>query len=238
MNIGKNLKALVAAAVCSLLLIGGIALVWLSVSGAEEMKENITAAAQGAGNAAGFFAGSVEGVPYYREKYGEGKEKGLSAGETEVTGLTGAQLGDGKLQVLAATVSLAVDNQVGKNFAALALLRGNIVFSVDLGKAEIRDDTVTLPDVETRFVIDHRQTEIIDEYQNSFFNGSTEDGYDEFINSVKEIESGVERYVENYGALREEARKAAVEMVKTVAGNVSGKRYDVVIGGVSDDEKE
>lgn len=230
MNIGKNLQAVVAVILCSVLLIGGIVLLCLSLSGAEEMKENISTAAEGAGNAAGFFAGSVEGVPYYMERYDEGKEKGLSAEETHVTGLTGAQLGDGKLQVLAATVSLAVDNEVGKNFAALALLRGNIVFSVDLGKAVIRDNTVTLPDVEVDFIIDHRQTEIIDEYQKSFFSGSTENGYDEFLNSVKKIESNVETYVENYGELVNEARKAAVEMVKTVAGSVSGKNYSVVIG--------
>ncbi len=230
MNIGKNLRALVAVAVCAVLLIGGIVLVCLSVSGAEEMKEGVAAAAQGAGSAAGFFAGSVEGVPYYLERYDQGKEKGLSAEDSHVTGLTRAQLGDGKLQVLAATVSLAVDNEVGKTYAALALLRGNIVFSVDLSRAEIGDGVLTLPDVEMSFVIDHRQTEIIAEYQRSFFNGSTEDGYDEFLNSVRKIESEVEKYVENYDELRDEARQAAVEMVKTIADSVSGKKYDVIMG--------
>lgn len=193
--------------------------------------EALAAAGSGIGESVGFFKGSVEGIPYYREEYDQGKEQGLEAGDTSVTGTSGeVELGTGKLQVMAATVSLIVDNQVSDKYAALALLRGNMVFTVDLGKAVIEGNTITLPELEHEFSINNSESELIAEYQKKYFGTAIEDGYTEYLNSVEKIRDNVSEFVEDYDELYERARASAVEQVSMIAGNVSGKNYTVLLG--------
>lgn len=199
-----------------------------TVHNAGKAGEAMAAAGQGIGESVGRFKGSIEGISDYNEKYDEGKDQGLEAEDTQVSGVSGQlELGAGKLQVLAATVSLIVDNQVSDKYAALALLRGNLVFTVDLGSALVEGDTITLPDVEAAFSVNNGEAEIIDEYQRSYFGAAIEDGYTEYLNTVERVRDNVEAYVEDYDGLLASARESALEQVSMIAGNVSGKRYTV-----------
>lgn len=210
-----GLAGLVVVAAAALILAG------FFYSNASEMGEAI---GSDAGKAVGKAVGSFEGITRGREAGIEaGKAEGLSARDTE------AELADmagdvGRLEVLAATISIQNLNQVGDTYAALYLLRGEAVFTVDLSQAEIRRDggglTILLPAPEVDTYIDAAEIDKIADYQRRFFNGSSEAGFEDYINSLKEIQHVARDSIADYDKLEEQAREAALRQVKLLVNQV------------------
>ncbi len=173
------------------------------------------------GNKVGKLVGSFAALTDYQEAYAEGKEKGLSAEDTTVD--IASELKDVEnLDVLVATVKLNHVHDIGDEYAALYLLRGEVVFSVDLSKVQVeeKDDTITIkiPKPEMDFSINASETEKISEWQKYFFSGSSEDGYKAYINSMKQIYKKTPEEIANYDSLvlsADEAAKAQVIQLAT-----------------------
>ena len=131
----------------------------------------------------------------------------------------------GNLEVLVANVEIPDYHEVGKKYAALYLFRGSAVFSVDLSKASISKTAegeviILLPEPTAVVNINDSETELLAEYQRKFFNGSADDGFQAFLNSLKMIDSIALDKVSNYELLMEMARASARKQTEMLAGGV------------------
>ena len=195
--------------------------------------------AQATGNAVGTSVGKFVGTAVgsyqgYTQDYGEGKKEGekqgLSAEDTEITDISRIIHGTGDLQVLVAGVALDNFHEVGEKYAAMYLLRGEAIFTVDLGQATIDDDqtTVMIPFPKVQLNIDETEVEKIAEWQKNFFNGSGEDGYTAYMNSIKQIRENTEEYIANYDELQTQAQETAKEQVRMLVENMTGQNVSVL----------
>lgn len=195
--------------------------------------------AQATGNAVGTSVGKFVGTAVgsyqgYTQDYGEGikegKKQGLSAEDTEITDISRIIRGTGDLQVLVAGVALDNFHEVGKKYAALYSLRGQAIFTVDLEQATIDEEqtTVMIPFPKVQFIIDETSVEKIAELKTTLFNGSTEDGYTEYMNSVNKIKEKTEEYIANYDELQIQAQEAAIEQVGMLVKNMTGKNVNIL----------
>ena len=148
---------------------------------------NATAMGSGIGQKTGTLVGkaigSLEGITKGREEgTAAGKAAGLSAEDTEADIANEIRKLE-NLEVLVASVKINDFHSIGDNveYAALYLLKGDVVFSVDLSQAEIVTSNngiqITLPMPHGELYIDQSQIEKVAEYQKHFFGGSAEDGY-------------------------------------------------------------
>lgn len=204
------------------------------------LHDNAQATGNAVGTSVGKFVGTAVGsYQGYTQDYGEGKKEGkkqgLSAEDTEITDISGIIHGTGDLQVLVAGVAFDNFHEVGDKYAAIYLLRGEAIFTVDLGKATIDNDqtTVMIPFPKVRLNIDETEVEKIAEWQTTFFNGSTEDGYKAYMNSVQQIRENAEEYMANYDELQIQAQEAAKEQVRMLVKDMTGKNVNVLfyVGG-------
>jgi len=182
------------------------------------------------GSVAGGFAGKVVGT-YNGFTKGiadgakDGREEGLSAKDTKV--FIEKKIREvANLQVLVATVRLKNMHEVGeKTYKALYLLKGKLIFAIDLRKASVKmDDTycyITIPLPEVDMFIDEEQKELIAEYQRKWFDGDAEAGYDAYINSMKQLYSKSKECIANYDELYERAKSSALNQVEELAGAVT-----------------
>ena len=174
-----------------------------------------------AGVGVGSFNGFTQAIP---EGVAEGTEEGLSAVDT-VTDIANRILADikdmGRLQVLAANVSLPAYSQEGKKYAALYLFRGNATFSIDLNKAKVKSNdnsiTIELPVLTCDLKIDPTETEVLSEWQRTFFNGTDREGFEGYMNTFMAIQHKSETEIENYAALMSLAKEAAEDQIKKLA---------------------
>lgn len=205
-----------------------LVLAGFSYSHASELGENI---GSDAGRAVGKALGSFEGITKGREAgIEDGKAEGLKAIDTEAE--AAALVSDvGRLEVLAATVSIQNLNQVGDTYAALYLLRGEAVFTVDLDQAEISRDggkiTILLPDLEVDTYIDAAEIDKIADYQRLFFNGNAEAGFEQYINSLKEIKKVSSDSIAGCEELEKQAKEAACRQVGLLARQIRGNEIQV-----------
>ena len=185
------------------------------------------------GKAIGSFLGMTEG----RDKgLDAGKEAGLSAEDTEA--VISSQLHQlENLEVLVASVKLSNFHEIGqkdsfKYYAALYLVNGNVVFTVDMSQAEISaqsDDLyITLPKPAGSLYLDDSSVDKVAEYQTKLFNGNAEDGFDAYLNTMKKIQDASEETLDNYETLLTSAKKAAEHQVTLLAKSASND-YDQVI---------
>ena len=175
------------------------------------------------GLAKGSYEGITERIANGRE---DGKEQGLSAEDTQVMDATGLE-GIGRLEVLVASVKLDDYHQIKDDYKAIYVFKADAVFTVDLENAEIKrtDTTVEItlkkPSVELEF--NEGETEQIAEWQKHFYSGKSEDGYNAYINSRREIQNNSTEKIENYEdlmSMAEESAKTQVEaLVKAICGN-------------------
>lgn len=187
---------------------------------------------QSAGSKVGKFVGSFDAFTDYREAYAEGKEQGFSAEDT-VAEVAYKMKEVEKLDVLVASVKLNNMHTIGDDYAALYLLKGDAVFTVDLGKAEISEETdgihIVLPPLEMDLIVDQSKIEKVAEYQKQIFNGSSEDGFDAHINSMKKIVEESKESLVNYDSLMKTAEETAKKQVTQLANAVAiNKRYVTV----------
>ena len=179
----------------------------------------------GAGKAAGLAVGSYKGVTEgIAEGMSEGKTTGLSAEDTTMEVMqTIREIGN--LEVLAANVEIPDYHEVGNKYAALYLFRGSAVFSVDLTQTSVSKTTegeviILLPEPTAVVNINDSETELLAEYQRKFFNGSADDGFQAYLNSLKMIDSISPEKVSNFDVLMNMARSSAKKQVELLASNV------------------
>ncbi len=180
-----------------------------------------------AGTAAGRAIGSIEGLTKGRDA---GKTAGLSAEDTDAEIANELQNVE-KLEVLVASVKLSDFHTVGKennpNYAALYLVNGTIVFTVDMGQAKVYskegDLHIQLTEPEGTLYIDNSSVDKVGEYQRKFFDGSAEDGFDAYLNTMTKVQTVTEETLGNYNSLRESAVEAAENQVSLLVQSVSNK---------------
>ena len=190
----------------------------------------------GTGSLVGKAIGSLEGMSKGRDEGKEaGRTAGLSAEDTEAA-IANELHQINNLEVLVASVKLSNFHTIGENkdYAALYLVNGNVVFTVDLSKAEIvfeKDGLhITLPKPKGTLYLDESSVKKVAEYQKKFFNGNAEDGFDAYLNTMKTMQEATEETLDNYDVLVSSAREAAEKQVTLLAQSVSTVSKQIHIG--------
>ena len=184
-----------------------------------------TGIGSGAGKMTGLAVGSFKGVTEgLEEGAAAGKEAGLNSEDmTLEIGRTVKEVGN--LEVLVANVEIPDYHEVGKKYAALYLFRGSAVFSVDLSKASISKTAdgeviILLPEPTAVVNINDSETELLAEYQRTFFNGSADDGFQAYLNSLRLVDQIALEKVSNYQMLMDMAKASARKQVMMLSQNV------------------
>ena len=176
-----------------------------------------------AGRAVGTFNGIITGRT---EGLAAGKEAGLSAEDTAVR-ISDSLQDVSNLEVLVASVKLSNCHKIGEkiDYAALYLVNGELVFTVDLSQAVAQangeDLEITLPKPEGKLYLDNSTLKKAAEYQRTYFTGSAEAGFDAFLNTMAKVQEASEETITNYDSLLVSAREAAKDQVTRLAESVS-----------------
>lgn len=174
------------------------------------------------GNLVGSSIGFANAMLEFDESAKRGMEKGLSAQDICVD--IGNEIREmKKLEILVASVKLSDVHKIGEkvDYAALYIGKGEVVFSVDFSKAEVNGNKILLPLPEGELFIDQSTIEKVSEYQKKIFNGSAEDGFDAYLNSMKKIQTTTTETLNNYDTLMESAKESAVKQVESIANSLS-----------------
>lgn len=183
------------------------------------------------GTAVGSVKGFTEGMAKGEE---DGKEAGRSAEDTTVS-INQTLEAVGKLDVLAAKVSLKNINKIGDYYAGLYLISGNAVFSVDLNSVEVsKSETgneiyVWIPEPELDLYLDESTTEKLAEIQHFNLTTNAEDGLKAYINSMKEIKGKAKESLINYDSLMEYAKSSAKSRIEQLVMTVCGDQSVVYV---------
>ena len=166
------------------------------------------------GNVIGSFDGITTGLAKGAE---DGKEEGLSAKDTK-SEIKNSFSEIGNLEVLEAGVKLKDVNMFGDDYAALFLLKGVAIYSVNLKDVEINDIDansveILLPAINVEIYIDESSTEKLAEYQKHSWSGSAKDGFAEYMNTRAATDRSVKETIENYSNLTEAAQSCALKEV-------------------------
>ena len=187
---------------------------------------------QSTGSQVGKFIGYLEAKEDSDKAYEEGKEQGLSAEDTLAEVANKIKEVE-CLEVLVASVKLNDIHTVGEEYAALYLLKGDAVFSVDLSKAEIMEKSdgiyIALPPLEMDLLVDQSKIKKVAEYQKRFFNGSSEAGYDAYLNSMAKIIEESEETLVNYDSLKKTAQETAKRQVSQLVNSVAVEKRNVIV---------
>lgn len=182
------------------------------------------------GNVIGSFDGITTGLAKGAE---DGKEEGLSAKDTK-SEIKNSFSEIGNLEVLEAGVKLKDVNTLGDDYAALFLLKGVAIYSVNLKDVELNDidaNTVEilLPAINVEIYIDESATEKLAEYQKHSWSGSAKDGFAEYMNTRAATNQSVKETMENYSNLTEAAQSSAIKQIEIIAKAATGNKKEVVV---------
>lgn len=196
-----------------------------------------TMVGRGIGSARGLTEGQIEGTK-------SGRNAGINADDTIVT-IENSMHQIENLEVLVATVKVTDVVTVGSDgkvitdegneqeginskdvkYKAALTMRGDLVFTVDMSKADITQDgddlRITLPAIEHKFNIDNDSIEIIQEYQKKFFDGDAETGIKTYLETMSNIQSKTAEELDNYNSLHSQAVEAAKDEVERLAKSAS-----------------
>ena len=193
-----------------------------------------------AGTATGVAIGSAEGLHSgISAGATAGQQAGLSAEDTQAI-ITSRIHEMENLEVLVASVKLKNFHTIGDNvdYAALYLVNGDVVFTVDLGQADIDEKAgrlqIKLPKPKGKLYIDNSSVEKIGEYQKKFFNGNSEAGYDAYINTMKQLHDVSEENLTNYNELLYAAQDAAKTQITQLVNSASLLNSEPVIEWMED----
>lgn len=182
------------------------------------------------GNAVGSAVGSKDGL---NAGIADGRKAGLSAVETTVI-LEEKMEAAGRLQVLAAGVTLNNAQKVGTAYDAIEILKGDLVFTVDLQSATVTvNDTQASIMIETpqvQFYLDESESEKIMEVDKFSLITNAEDGVTAFLNSRAKLGESVEDKIQGYRILMDSAKEAAIAQTKSLAEAACGGSKTVVVG--------
>ena len=169
--------------------------------------------------------------------YNAGKKEGLSAKDTEQQ-MKNTVEGIGKLEVLVANVKIPEYHSVGQKFAAMYLFRGSAVFTVDLSKTNIivngSDIQVLIPKPIAEVKIDNKETERIKSKSALFFNGSTEEGLEAYLNTLKAVDKVSTEQISNFPELNEMAKQAAKLQLKDIIENICGSDKNITFSFIEE----
>lgn len=175
------------------------------------------------GKAVGLVTGSYKG---FTEGDAKGKEDALSA--EDITAHVADRMNEvGNLEVLVAGIRLKNVHSVGDKYKALYLIAGDAVFTVDIAKVKVSASSdgellVVIPKPEMQLYIDERKTERLANSQKAIFNGSSEDGFTAYINTMTATVEEVEKALSNYDELMKAAQESAVAQVDMIVKSVCG----------------
>lgn len=187
------------------------------------------------GTLAGKAIGSLEGITKGRADGIEaGRKEGLSAKDTEAV-ISEEFHNVENLEVLVASVKITDFHSIGEkeDYAALYLLKGDVVFSVDLSQADIvvQNDgiQIILPQPRGELYIDQSQIEKVAEYQKHYFSGSAETGFIAYLNSMAMIYEESVETLSNYDVLIEAAKESAEKQIRQLALSVIVNKQQVSV---------
>lgn len=183
------------------------------------------------GNVIGSFDGITTGLAKGAE---DGKEEGLNPKDTTKSDIKNSFSEIGNLEVLEAGVKLKDVNTLGDDYAALFLLKGVAIYSVNLKDVELNDidaNTVEilLPAINVEIYIDESATEKLAEYQKHSWSGSAKDGFTEYMNTRAATDQSVKETMENYSNLTEAAQSSAIKQIEIIAKAATGNKKEVVV---------
>lgn len=171
------------------------------------------------------------------EGYDAGKKEGLSAKDTEQQ-MKNTFEEMGKLEVLVANVKIPEYHSVGKKYEAMYMFRGSAVFTIDLSKVNISADdskiVVLMPKPTAEVKIDNKETEKIRSRSALFFNGSTEEGLEAYLNTLKAVDQISTDRISNYSELTEMAKEAAKIQLKDIIQNISGSEKVITLSFIEE----
>lgn len=211
-----------------------------TMTGLFYMRAHITEIGRGAGNGlgktAGAAIGSARGVMVGIEQgKNAGREEGLSAKDTTAD-LSETMESVGKLEVLAAGVKLQNFHEVGDNYKVLYLAKGDALFTVDVGQADIQYSAdgnelcIKIPQPVMELYIDEEATEKLAETQNfSLTAPGAKEGITAYLHSMAAITEQAEKNIANYGDLMDAAREAAIRCVEQLAATACGASQKIVV---------
>ncbi len=192
------------------------------------------------GNAIGSFEGFTKGRSEGEEA---GKSAGLSADDTAAEIANEIHKVE-NLEVLVASVKVTDMHSIGQDneYAALYLVKGEAVFSVDLASAKIefQNDTIhiTLPRPKVELHFDQSQIDKAAEYQKYYFSGSAEDGFDAYLNTMTKLKETTADELDNYDELLDEAKESAKKQVAQLATSANMRKRNVYIEFEEEQENE
>lgn len=187
-------------------------------------------AAESVGGSLGEVSGKVKGITEGRK---DGKDTGLTTNDFRVEVMeTLAETG--KLEVLVANAAIHDDFNIGKEYEALYIYKGNAVFTVDLTITTVTKLSevkmkVVLPEPKVQFIPNEEETQKIFDKQKGYFTGSREDGYKAYMNQMNYMNKHVEEYIVGYELLMESAKKSAVRQIQSLVKAICGKDYNVEV---------
>ena len=175
------------------------------------------------GAAVGSFQAVTEDMP---AAYHQGKADGLSAADTQAD-LQSRMREVGRLDVLAASAQLTDPHKIGAKYSALYQIGADVVFSVDISRAEIKAGEksidIYLPEPEAEINVDSTRTKLEDVWQRGLFNGTAKDGIDAYMNSMETIQKSAKEAIADYNILEQKAISSAEKQVKMLAGLIAEK---------------
>lgn len=178
----------------------------------------------------------------------DGEAAGISAEDTAVK-ISTKMTQTGKLQVLLVDLKLSDIFQEGKpdnpTYAALFILPGEGVFTVDLMRSEVtlqpasNEILIKIPSPEFTHYLDDSGIETLAAYPNGWrlFDGSTAKGYTGWLNSRNQIDQRVESELLGYDALVDHAKASALKQVEQLAQSVCGSEKNVEVCFFEEDDR-
>ena len=193
------------------------------------------------GKSAGMATCSFNGVTSgLSEGADAGEESGLSAKDTE-TKIVDKITASGNLEVLLVDICLTDLYTQGNDYAALFVLKGEGVFTVNLLQSQTAYDpiknqvTIKLPQPEFTPYLDDSTIEELTEYKRPLFNGSTEKGYKGYLNTREQLDLKIQEEFES-DATMEQARSLAEKQVTQLAKSVCGSTASINIDFMESEE--
>lgn len=225
----KNRNSFLLCVLAAIFFVMAIAAVYFHA----QAKNVGTSVGEMTGGAVGIALGSAEGMfKGLQEGMEAGEAAGLSAEDTTAD-MKESLKEVGRLEVLAAGVTLRNVNKIGQEYTNLSMLNGDAIFSVDMTQAEIsfsqdgKEVYIVIPEPTMELYIDQSGTEILAEIQNPSFGVTAEDGLNAYLNSMAQTVDKVKETLANYDSLLAQAKDSALEQVRQMAETISGGRYTV-----------
>jgi hypothetical protein len=232
----KKHKKLTIWVIRFMLILAVLFLVMIIRSAYKSAKTLGTEFGTASGKMVGAAVGSFNGVTVeYQKGLSDGKVEGLSAKDTEVE-MQNTMDEVSRLEVLVTNFKVNNYHEVGDKYAALYFLKAEATYTVDLSECDVsmsEDNTtliVTLPQPEVTVYFDDSCVEKAIEYQKYFFNGSAEDGFDAYINSMANLEKDTQTGLQNDENMMRTAKNSAENQIKELATGVcmNGEKIEII----------